>query len=281
MGGTVRTVTLASGATFNGIVSNGGLDVVSSGSAHTLNLGGTNSYSGATSVGTNVTLAITDTGSINSTSGISVAAGGTFRYNSSTALTVSPTLNGTGTGSGQRAVLSGTGPINAAVALDSPGDVISPGNSPGIQTYTMGQSWSSFSYDWELNNFTDTTAGADFDQIGITGTLALTGGSDSYILNVLGLTEGNAAGLVSNFSEINRSWTILTSADITGFNAANWTINTAGFTNPDTGNWSLDQVGNNLVLSYAPIPEPRRRPARQPRHADAAQASAGLIRLMA
>ncbi len=203
--------------------------------------------------------------------------------NSSTALTVSPTLNGTGTGSGQRAVLSGTDPINAAVALDNPGDVISPGNSPGIQTYTMGQICSSFSYDWELNNFTDTTAGTDFDQIGITGTLALTGGSDSYILNVLGLTEGNAAGLVSNFSEINRSWTILTSADITGFNAANWTINTAGFINPDTGNWSLDQVGNNLVLSYAPIPEPRtpRRPARQLRHADAAQASAGLIRLMA
>ena len=36
-------------------------------------------------------------GSINSTSSISVSAGATFIYNSSTALTVAPTLNGSGT----------------------------------------------------------------------------------------------------------------------------------------------------------------------------------------
>ena len=97
-------------------------------------------------------------------------------------------------GIGSRAVLGGTGPINAAVTLDNLGDVLSPGNSPGIQTYTAAQSWSSFSYDWEVNDFTGTTAGSDFDQIDITGTLNLTGGSGSYILNVLGLTAGNVAG---------------------------------------------------------------------------------------
>lgn len=97
-------------------------------------------------------------------------------------------------------MLGGTGPINVAVTLDNLGDVLSPGNSPGIQDYTVSQSWSSFSYDWEVNNFTGTTTGTDFDQIGITGSLDLTGGSRSYILNVLELTAGNVAGLVPNFS---------------------------------------------------------------------------------
>jgi autotransporter-associated beta strand protein len=224
--------------------------------AGTLELRGASTYTGATTVAAGVLAIAGTTGSINSTSGITVAAGGTLRYNSSTALTKAPTLSGTGTGSGQRAVLGGTGPINAAVTLDNTGDVLSPGNSPGIQNYTVGQSWSSFSYDWEINNFTGTTAGTDFDQIVSGSTLDLTGGSGSYILNVLGLTAGNVAGLVPNFSEIDRSWTILTSTGLTGFNAANWTINTDGFTDPDAGTWELDQDGNNLVLSYTAIPEP-------------------------
>jgi hypothetical protein len=72
------------------------------------------------------------------------------------------------------------------------------------------------------------------------------------------LTADNASGLVPNFSEISRSWTILTtSGGITGFNSANWTIDPAGFTDPNTGNWSLAQTGNDLVLSYNVIPEPK------------------------
>ena len=73
---------------------------------------------------------------------------------------------------------------------------------------------------------------------------------------MLGLTAGNVGGLVPNFSEINRSWTILTSSGITDFDATKWTINTTGFTDPDTGTWSLGQSGNNLLLSYTVVPEP-------------------------
>ena len=71
------------------------------------------------------------------------------------------------------------------------------------------------------------------------------------------MTASNVAGNVPNFSEVNRSWTILTSSGgITGFNAANWTINTTGFTDVTTGNWALAQTDNDLVLSYAAVPEP-------------------------
>jgi fibronectin-binding autotransporter adhesin len=133
------------------------------------------------------------------------------------------------------------------------------GNSPGLQTYTVGQSWASFSYDWELNQWDNPrTAGTNFDQLGINGTLDLTGGPGSYQLNLLSLDGSNVAGDVPDFSEINRSWTILTTTGgITGFNANAWTLDTTGFTNNETGTWLLAQSGNNLVLSYAPIPEPR------------------------
>jgi len=253
--------TNASGGTFtiadviaNSTGTSGGARGLTKLGSNTLSLSNTNSYGGATNVNAG-TLAVTGSGSINSTNAINVATTGTLRYNSSTALTVAPTLNGNGVSN--RAVLGGSGSINASVTLDNLGDVLSPGNSPGTQNFDVAQNWSSFSYDWEVNNFTGTTAGTHFDQIGMSNTLTLSGGSGSYILNVLGLTSINDAGLTPNFSEINRSWIILTTTNgITSFNDANWAINTAGFSSPDAGTWGLTQSGNNLVLNYTAIPEP-------------------------
>ena len=250
-----QDIVLSSGFTLaSALVNSGGTTNLVKNGSGTNTLKAANTYTGATTVNEGI-LNIASTGTINTSSGISVAAGAKFVYNSSTALSVAPTL--TGNGISNRAVLGGTGTVGTSVTLDNLGDVLSPGNSPGIQNYTPAQTWSSFSYDWEVNNFTGTTAGTAFDQIGVGGTLNLNGGSGSYILNVLGLTAGDVSGNVPNFSEINRSWTILTSTGITGFNAANWSINTTGFTDPDTGTWLLAQSDNNLVLSYAPIPEPR------------------------
>ena len=216
-------------------------------------IGGTNTYTGTTNVTTG-TLAINGSGSINASSGVNVAAGANFVYNSSTAMTSSLSLSGAGTSS--RAILGGTGTINTTLTLDNLGDTLSPGNSPGIQIFTPAQTWNSFSYDWEVNNFTGSTAGTDYDQLGLGSTLNLSGGSGSYILNILSLTAMNTGGNVPNFSEINRSWTILTSTGITGFNAANWSINAAGFTDLEIGTWGIAQSGNDLVLSYTAIPEP-------------------------
>jgi hypothetical protein len=107
-----------------------------------------------------------------------------------------------------------------------------------------------------VNNWTGTTAGTDFDQIGITGSLDLSG--SSYALDILSLTSANGAGNVPNFSETNKSWTILTTTGgITGFDASEWSVNSAGFTNPDAGSWSISKVDNNLQLNYTVIvPEP-------------------------
>jgi autotransporter-associated beta strand protein len=261
--GTAQTVTLSSASgsfalgtpLTDGLGNTGGVvnSVVKTG-ANTATLTNTNLYTGATTISAG-TLAVAAAGNLNTSSGVTVAAGANFSYNSTTPMTAGLTLNGSGTSS--RAVLGGIGPINTSVTLDNPGDTLAPGNSPGVQTFTPAQTWSSFSYAWEINNFTGTTPGTDFDQLGLADTLSLTGALGAYHLNVLSLTAGNVAGEVPNFSEIDRSWTVLTTAaGITGFDAANWTIHVDGFTNPATGGFALGQVGKNLVLSYTPVPEP-------------------------
>ncbi len=219
-----------------------------------MRLGGANTYTGATTVNAG-NLEIASGGSINSSSGITVGAGGSLFYNSSTALTKAPTLNGSG---GSRARLGGGGTVNTAVILNSLDDVLSPGNSPGILTFGASQTWDSYTYEWEVNNWTGTNPGTNYDRIAITGglNLSLTG---TYALDILSLTGANVSGNVPNFSDTNQSWTILTTTGgITGFSASNWTLNPAGFTNPSTGSWSISKVGNDLQLNYEVIivPEP-------------------------
>jgi hypothetical protein len=169
-------------------------------------------------------------------------------------LASSITVGGGGSG---RAVLGGTGTINSAVALNSLNDVLSPGNSPGIQSFTPNQTWSSFTYDWELNNFTGTTAGTAFDQISIAGSLDLLPTS-SYTLNVISLTAGNVAGDVPNFTEVDTSWIILTaSGGISGFDSGDWLVDTNSFSalGSIAGRFTISQSGNNLNLNYV-VPEP-------------------------
>jgi hypothetical protein len=211
---------------------------------------------GGTTVGAG-TLVVSSSGSItaSATNSVIISNGASLRYNGGTALIVGRMDLGVGGGPG-RAVLGGTGTINSAVTLDSLNDVLSPGNSPGLQNFTPSQTWASFTYDWELNNFTGTTAGVDFDQISVTGSLDLSG--TSYGLNVLSLTAGNVSGNVANFTEVNTTWTILSaSGGITGFDASKWSLGTNNFSTGTIvlGSFYVDQVGNDLTLNYA-VPEP-------------------------
>jgi autotransporter-associated beta strand protein len=216
-----------------------------------LNLTGVSDYTGSTTVSTG-SLEVSGSGAINSTSGVSIASGATFRYNSSVAYAGGAITNDGGT-------ITGAGVINASLGLNSLDDKIAPGNSPGVQSYTTSQTWSSFTYQWEVNDWTSTTPGTGFDQIALTGSLSLSG--TTYGLELLSLTAGNAAGDVTDFSEIDRTWTILSTSDgITGFSSGNWSINSSGFTSSPGWDGSfalgLSEDGRDLLLTYTPIPEP-------------------------
>ena len=257
LNGAVRTVEVANGsasidAKLSGVLSGNSSAGLTKIGAGTLQLTAVNTYSGTTTI-SGGRLLVDGAGNLSNSAAVVInGADAELKWNSSTALARPLTFT--------QGTLSGTGTIGVAVSLDGLGKTLSPGNSPGVMSFGASQTWSSFTYEWETNDFLGTTAGVDFDQIAITGGLDLTGGANAYLLDITSLTAGNIAGDVSNFSEVNRSWTILTTTGgITGFDAANWMISTANFTsNPAaTGSWSLNKVSNDLVLSYVVVvPEP-------------------------
>jgi autotransporter-associated beta strand protein len=211
-------------------------------------LDGAKTFSGPTTVQAG-TLELGATGGLSSTT-ISVASGATFD--------VSAVTGGFALGSAQ--TLGGSGTVTGAVSLTSTGSILSPGASPGILSFDTNQAWNAFSYEWEVNDWTGTTAGTAFDQIAITGSLDLSSGT-AYQLDLLSLDAGNASGQVPNFAETARSWTILTTTGgITGFSDSLWMIGTSGFSSSPTatGTFSLatGNGGQDLVLTYVPVPEP-------------------------
>ena len=250
-----RTLTVGStnnlSGTFSGIISNGsGAGGLIKDGTGTLTLTGDNSYTGSTAVA-NGTLTIGGSGDINQTSGVTVSSSGTFRYNSSVAYSGGTITNNGGT-------IAGSGTIGVSVSLDSLSDKLAPGNSPGLQNYGVSQTWNAFTYQWETNDFTGITAGTDFDQITVTGSLTLDL-AGSYAVDLLSLTALNATGNVPNFDEIDRQWAILTaSGGITNIDLSDWTINAAGFSSSParTGTFSLSSDANNIYLNYTVVPEP-------------------------
>nr|MCU0750608.1 autotransporter-associated beta strand repeat-containing protein [Akkermansiaceae bacterium] len=247
--------------TVSGSISNGTatLAITKSGTGTWSITNGTNAYTGATNINAG-TLAVSATGSINTSSGVNIN-GGDFRYNASTNLSPTVTFNsGTISGTNWQGSLSGQ--------TIGTGQTISPGNSPGTAT-TGAQTWASGgSYLWEINNATG-TAGADpgWDLLSGSGTLDITAASGSaFNLLITSLTLSNSAGFATNFTDAGSyNWLIADFASITGFDATDFNINTSAFANSFTGIFgvSLGGVGvvpgdnSQIFLTYTPVPEPR------------------------
>ncbi len=226
----------------------------------TQELTGVHTYTGATSINGG-TLLISGSGSINSSSAVTVD-GGTLRYNSSVALTSALTFT-SGTISGTN--LTGASFDNQVI---STGKTISPGNSPG--TMSVGsQEWAGGgSYLWEINNVTG-TAGTDpgWDLLSGTGNLTISA-TDLNPFNILltSLDLFNDAGDAANFSDAgNYSWMIADfNGEITTFTADAFALNTSGFTNDFTGTFDIvrgDASGiggdnSQIWVTYTAIPEP-------------------------
>ena len=259
-GSIVGNVSVATGAgivfnrsdatTYSGTISGAGAVTVNG--PGTLAFSGSNTYSGATTISAGQ-LQIS-AGNINASSGITVnGAGAEFKYNSATALNSPLTLT--------QGTLSGSGAIGTAVTVGSAA-ILSPGNSPGSQSFTSGLTFAQGGqYTWEINNWAG-AAGTGYDQLVVSGSalnITATSGSTFKIL-VTSLTGSNTAGAVPGFvGTTGTTFTIATSSPaITGFDKSKFAIDTSTFTNNNTlptnaGFWLSTNGGStSLILNYAP-----------------------------
>jgi autotransporter-associated beta strand protein len=251
------TVNSASTGTFTlgGVISGSG-DLTKT-NAGTLELTGDSTYTGTTSVSAG-TLALSSTdNNISSSTIIDVASGAT--------LDVSGVANGFAVANGQ--TISGTGSVVGGTTVGA-GATLSPGNSPGTQTFDNLTWVNSGTYLWEINadTLSGGTQGVDsgWDWIDVTNTFDLSGITTGFNIDITSLTNpGNIAGLADGFNYTGKtyldsfeSFTILSFGSLTGtFDASEFNLLTGNFANSKVG-WNIDIVGNDLVLNAVFVPEP-------------------------
>lgn len=244
---------------------------------------GISNYSPTPSIsGGHVTVAAT--GNINSVTNISLRdVNSTFTYNGTTALTQGVDI---GTSSAARGAfiynssaafapasqsfielytgqtLGGVGTIGKDIYNYS-GATLSSGNTA---TNSIGTLVTQFirmdgnsNYLWEIADATG-SVGTGWDSLDIGGALQLNGTSGSKMnIKITSLTAGLVSGTPANWDpNANYSYAFMSATSITGnaFDPSIFNLDTSDWTPTNPGGWTIDQVGNDLVLNYAGIPEP-------------------------
>ena len=237
-GATDATLTIGGavspGAAFGGVIGTGStsrINVVKTG-ANTQTLSGANTYTGSTTI-EGGTLVLAGAGSINASPTITVGPAGTFD--------VAAVTGGYAVTSGQ--TLGGSGTVVGATTV-SAGGRVAPG--PGIATLTMSDLTlgAGGTYDFQLFDATG-AAGVGWDLI-TAGTVGLPS-TPAFTINLVSASNsGGAAGNAVNFSNsVVASWQIIAASAFGGtFNAANFSVNTAGFSNDlGGGTFSVSDSG--------------------------------------
>lgn len=199
-----------------------------------LTLSAANTYTGATAVNAGK---LVINGSTSSTSLVTVSAGAT---------------------------LGGSGTVGGATTISG---IHSPGNSPGIQTFSSDLSYTTgSSVLWELNGNSATQGSptALFDQIVVAGNLGFLG---STTLDLSFVASGSGVNWSDTFWDSSRSgtngWLIYDVAGSTSdfanlsVSVANWADGSGVlFDTARTGSsFGLEQVGSDVYLTYAAVPE--------------------------
>lgn len=199
----------------------------------TLVLNGANTYSGGTEVNAG-------TLTVNNTSGSGTGTG---------ALTVN-----------SGATLSGSGIVGSSTSISG---IHSPGNSPGIQTFTNGLTYlSGATFVWELTANATTVRGTAFDGVDVNGgTLTInTGVANNLVFN----GSGSAVLWADAFWDSNQSWQVFSNASLptlasgSVFDTINISLDSLGndFATSRAGSsFSWSTTGNDVYLNYT-VPEP-------------------------
>jgi autotransporter-associated beta strand protein len=235
-----RTLTIGqgdgTGGNFQGTINNGtgGTTALTKTGTGTITLSGNNGYTGATNVNA-----------------------GTLIINGSTsnASAVTVGLNGT---------LGGTGTVGGNTTISG---IHSPGNSPGIQTFTGNLSYVDAgtpdpTVNWELASNT-TTVGvnptANFDQIIVGGNLDFT---HPTIINLSFNGAGSTVLWSDSLWDANQSWLLYDVAGITtnianlNLSTINWLDSGSNLFSTAGGSFTLSQNGEDVMLNFAAVPEP-------------------------
>ena len=207
-----------------GISGSGGFSKVGSG---TLQLAGANTFAGQTSV---IDGGLKLNGSIAGALNVAAIA----------------TLNGTGTVGG-----------NATIA-----GIHSPGNSPGIQTFSGNLTYEAGAVvNWELIANTTGTAGVNYDQIVVpTGNLTFSG-STTLALSFNG--AGSTVDWSDAFWNLNRAWTIYDlsvggASGISNLFVGGSLLDAQGDALSPTGRgyFTTSVSGQDVMLNFIAVPEP-------------------------
>ena len=105
-------------------------------------------------------------------------------------------------------------------------------------------------------------AGSGYDTAHVSGILALAAGTttgNQITISLASLNSNGNAGQASNFDPTrNYAFTLVAAnGGITGYNPAEFTVNTASFQNgTNGGSFSVVENGNQLLLDYNAVPEP-------------------------
>jgi len=220
------------------------LDKVGSGRVTLL---GSKSYTGATTVRQG-TLLVDSTGSIASSSSVTVNAG--LLNVNGTAGAVTVNIGGS---------LGGSGTVGAVTLKD--GSFLKPGNSPGLLTASLATWEAGSTYNWEIDN-ADGTAGINWDLFSVTGALDLSDLSSSKKMNLVLASLST----VTNFSATTPdSWVFAQAGSLVGnaFTAGAdvtdlFNINATAFNNgtvPANG-WRVEVGDTGKTLNLMAVPEP-------------------------
>jgi autotransporter-associated beta strand protein len=198
-------------------------------------LSGANTYTGATNV-----------------------TGGTLLINGSTSTSslVNVGVNGT---------LGGTGTVGGNTTISG---IHSPGNSPGIQNFTGNLSYVDAgtpdpTVNWELASNTSTVGvnpTANFDQVIVGGNLDFT---NTTTINLSFNGAGSGVLWANALWDANQSWLLYdvagTTSNFVNLNLAtiNWLDSAGNLFSTTGGNFSLGQSGQDVLLNYTVVPEPR------------------------
>ncbi len=151
--------------------------------------------------------------------------------------------------------LSGSGIVTGNLLAS--GATISPGNSPGM--LTVGSFTGQVPvFQFEMNSAVGTAGGTNgWNLLNSLNAASFQSGFGNTRLDLVSLTTADTPGNVADFDPTkDYQWTFLNAGGgITGFDPAEWTIDTSKFSNSFQGHFSVSQIGNSLVLNYM-VPEP-------------------------